>query len=154
MLALCWVSIQEVFTLYSLPFASKRELPPTFSLLLSPAFLGHHINAELGSSTTIGSRQGSPLLHMCQGLQSSSYVFFGWWHSLWELLQFSCDSHFRSLRFWDFTWLVALLFSKQFFFALNIHPLLLIQAYFSPKFKNVSASKGQPSPDMLPHFSL
>ena len=144
MLALCWVLYPRVLHLILSSFCLKEGAP---SHLLTPpvscfprsshqcriSYIQYHWFQARQSFTTYV--PGFSLTHICSLI---------WWHSLWELLQFSCDSHCRPLRFWDFTWLVALLFSKQFcFFASSIHPLFLIQSYFSPKFKNVSASKGQ-----------
>ena len=56
------------------PFASERMLPhlpiqscssPTY--LLHPPSFRHQITTGLGTSSPTESRQGSPLLHMCQG---------------------------------------------------------------------------------------
>ena len=76
--------LPESFTLFPLLFTSERCAPPT---LASP-FLGassFYRITGLGTSSPAEARQGSPLLHMCWGPQTSPCMSFGWWLSLWDL---------------------------------------------------------------------
>ena len=50
-----------------------------------PSSLEHQVSMGLGVSSPSEAKQGSPLLHMCQGPRTSLCMLFGCWLSLWEL---------------------------------------------------------------------
>lgn len=70
-----------------------RRCSPTHQHTLSPYHiitsehppsLGHQVCTGLPESFPTEARQGSPLLHMCQGPPTIPCPLFGWWLSLWE----------------------------------------------------------------------
>ena len=72
---------------------SPRGLPPqhTHTCTLSPTRLCHSLvpkgSQGLGSSSPTEAWQGSPLLYMCQGPQSTSCMLIFWWLRFWEILR-------------------------------------------------------------------
>ena len=47
-------------------------------------FPEHQVSTGMGASFSTDTRQGSPLLYICWGFQTSACMFFGWWLSLWK----------------------------------------------------------------------
>ena len=80
MLLSSWSPLTEFFPPYSLFCPSER---------LSITWMSPHPAASsfyrIDISSHTEARQGSPLLHMCQGPLTSPCMNFGWWLSQWEL---------------------------------------------------------------------
>ena len=100
-----WFPLKEFLSSSHLPLASKtwdrskRVAPPAYHPTLV-----HEVSTGLGTSSPTESKQGSTLLHMCQGPWTSPCMLFGWWLSPWELpgvqVSWHCWSSCRIVIFW------------------------------------------------------
>ena len=102
-----------------LPFASKRVLPylPSLPTYPHPFHLPQHqVSTGLRASSPTGVRQGSLLLHMCQGAMDYTH---GWWLTLWELPRvrvslYCCSSYGVAIPFSSFN------FSSNYFIGVPV----------------------------------
>jgi len=89
----CYLPLLDPLT-ESLPFTHPLQLYPwECEILWCSHTLMPQISTKLGITSPTAARQGSPVLHMCSGAQTSPGMLFDCWLSLWELPGFQISWH-------------------------------------------------------------